>query len=116
MHTAAEDGLCGRRSESNDSDHRTKQANSGFRIDGTIPKLGGLYGPSSKRYLQVCAIYSKTTVTIEKRLIFFLHGLLPGLSSSTQRSKRTWARSAADFGASKSMKPDLPPLGNSKEF
>ena len=38
---------------------------SGFRVDGTIPK-GALYGPSFERHLQVCAIYSKTTVTPER--------------------------------------------------
>ena len=35
---------------------------SGLRVDGTIPKLGGLYGSPSKRHLGGCAIYSETIV------------------------------------------------------
>ena len=35
---------------------------SGFRVDGTILKFGGLDGPLSKGHLEVCAIYSETTV------------------------------------------------------
>ena len=35
---------------------------SGFGVDGTIPKFGGLYGAPSKRHIGVCAFCSETTV------------------------------------------------------
>ena len=34
----------------------------GSEVDTSYPKFGGLYGPPSKRHLEVCAVYSKTTV------------------------------------------------------
>ena len=35
---------------------------SGLRVDGTEPNVGGLYEPPCKGHLEVCAIYSETTV------------------------------------------------------
>ena len=39
-------------------------------IDGTLPKLGGLYGSPSKRHLGVCTIHSETTVFLFN--VFFI--------------------------------------------
>ena len=41
-----------------------------LRVDGTDPKLGGLYGPPSKGHHGVCAICSETTVIVRWTLDF----------------------------------------------
>ena len=63
--------------------------------DGTIPKVGGLYGSPSTGHLGVCAIYSETTVTFYTPHLVGLP-LLPRVRSATPPTEARWMSSHPD--------------------